>query len=98
MKSPSSISSLGRAAVLTATLASAGCYGPHSVYYVDSTREPGQATFDHDLETPRVQTQRCGKAGVARIETYASWFDQLMSYVTYSEAERNVDITCARER
>jgi hypothetical protein len=83
---------------LTAVLAGAACYGPHSVYYVDSAREPGQATFDHDLDTPRVEVQRCAKTGVARIETYSSWFDQLMSYVTYSEADRSVEITCAKER
>lgn len=89
--------SLTLAAALTAIVGSA-CYGPHSVYYVDSAREPGPKTFDHDLDTPRVEVTRCGKAGVARIETYSSWFDQLMSYMTWSEADRSVEITCAKER
>ncbi len=79
------------AALLLAALPMPACYGPHSVYYVDSAREPGQTTFDHDLDSPRVQSTRCGKAGVARIETYSSWFDMMASYVTYSEADRSVE-------
>jgi hypothetical protein len=84
--------------LLCATFVGAGCYGPHTVYYIDSAREPGSKTHDHDLDTPRVQHQKCGKSGVAKIETYTSWFDQLMSYMTWSEADRSVEITCAKER
>lgn len=85
-------------APLAAALLGAACYGPHAVYYVDSAREPGLKTFDHGLDKPRVEVQRCGAAGVAKIETYSSWFDQLMSYTTWSEADRSVEITCAKER
>lgn len=85
-------------AIALGALGGAACYGPHSVHYIDSAREAGPKTFDHDLDTPRVQHTRCGKAGVAKIETYSSWFDQLMSYMTWSEADRSVEITCAKER
>lgn len=90
--------SLVTLAVLGAAWIGPGCYGPHSVYYVDSAREPGTTTFEHDLDQPKVQSARCGKAGVARIETYSSWFDMFASYITYSEAARSVELTCAKER
>ena len=86
------------AAVMVSATVGPACYGPHSVYYVDSAREPGSKTFDHDLDQPRVQSERCAKAGVARIETYSSWFDMLASYLSYSEAARSVELTCAKER
>lgn len=85
-------------AAASAALVSAACYGSHSVYYIDSAREPGTTTVDHDLDEPRVQSERCAKTGVAEIETYSSWLDELSSYMTFSEAARSVEITCAKER
>lgn len=84
--------------VLLALLAlSPGCYGPHTVAYIDSTRTPSEREFNHDLDGKRVQYERCGEAGVARIETYSGWFDMLLSYMTFSDPDRSVDIVCARE-
>ena len=78
-------------------LTSTACYGPHTVAYFDSTRTPSEREFNHDLDKRRVEYERCGAAGVARIETYSGWFDMLLSYITYSDPDRSVDIICAEE-
>jgi hypothetical protein len=74
----------------------AACYGPHTITYIDSAREAGNDTHSDGIEGNRVDLRRCPGGQVARIETYTTWADTLVSYLTFSTADRSVEITCVK--
>lgn len=72
------------------------CYGPHTITYVDSAREAGSQTYSQSIENNKVDLKRCPGGEVARIETYSSWGDLVVSYLTLSAADRSVELTCVK--
>jgi hypothetical protein len=80
-----------------AALCVAGCYGPHMITYVDSSRAAGERTFSHSIDHHKVDFDKCGGAGIARIETYSTWPAMLVSYLTWSTPDRSAEIVCGVE-